>query len=109
MADRNNMWSVNHWGSHPDAENDDCYTGDDFDSLEAAKASDLYRKAPYDVMYIEIDGPIGSLHNEVIKNPNYSAKTIRFEDNLERSERVMQAGMLGGIQAYNDAMGCDAE
>jgi hypothetical protein len=102
-------WSVNHWGSHPDAGNDDCFTGDDFDTLEQAKASDLYLHASFDVMYIEVDGPIESKHHEVRRNPNYSARECRMQDSLESSERAMQAGMMGGIAAYNEAIGSDCD
>jgi hypothetical protein len=95
-------WSVNHWGSHPDADNDDCFTGDDFDSLELAKASALYQGGTFDVAFIELDGP--GIY-EVRPNPNYSAKACKFEDSLERSERAMQAGMAFGCQGYNEEMG----
>lgn len=98
-------YTVNQWCSHPDAGNDDCVTGDDFDSLEEAKASHLYTRAPYYVAYIEIDGPVGSDHYELVKNPHYSARTVALEDSLERSERAMQAGMAFGCQGYNDEMG----
>jgi hypothetical protein len=106
MTDKSaTKWSVNHWLTHPDNGNDDCMTGDDFDTLEQAKSSDLFTKASYDIQWIEIDGPVGSNHYEVIKNPNYSAKAVAFEDSLERSERAMQAGMAFGCQGYNEEMG----
>lgn len=102
-------WTVLQWCSHPEAGNDDCLTGDDFNTLEEAKASDLYTKAPYCVAYIEIDGPVGSNHYECVKNPHYSARRVRAEEAAdraaERSERAMQAGMMGGCDAYNDEMG----
>jgi hypothetical protein len=55
-------------------------------------------------MYLQIDGP--DIH-EVRKNPGYNAREIRLDRSLERSERGMQAGMMGGCQAYNEEMGYD--
>src|SRR5271170_1967091 len=98
------MFAVNHWGSHPDCNNDDCFTGDDFPSLAEAKASSLYQGSTFDVQYIELDGP--GIH-EVRLNPNYSARECRMQDSLECSERAMQAGMMGGCRAYNEAIGSD--
>jgi hypothetical protein len=103
------QWSVNQWGSHPDLGHDDCMTGEDFDSLQLALASDTYQKAPFDIQYLEVDGPIGSGYHQVVLNPHYSAKAVRFQEEMDRSERAMQAGMGGGIHAYNDEMGYDSE
>ena len=100
------MFAVNHWGSHPDAGNDDCFTGQDFDTLEAAKASPMYLSAEYDVPFIELDGP--GVH-EVRRNPDFSAKEVAFDYALEQSERAMQAGMAFGVQGFNDEMGYDSE
>jgi hypothetical protein len=109
MEKQSIKWSINNWCSHPDDGNDDCNTGGDFDSLEDAKASKFYTSAPYYIMFIEIDGPIGSDYYRVIKNPNYSAKRVKADNResemMDRSERAMQAGMLGGCEAYNEEMG----
>lgn len=99
-------FSVNHWGSHPDADNDDCHTGADFDTLEEAKASDLYKAGAFYIRWIELDGP--GIY-EVRENPAYSAKECRIQDNLERNEFAMQQGMGLGLAAYNEAMGWDCE
>lgn len=99
-------FSVNHWGSHPDQDNDDCFTGDDFDSLEEAKASAFYQGASFDVKFIELDGP--GIY-EVRENPNYSRRECKLQDSLERSEFAMQQGMAFGCQGYNEAMGYDSE
>jgi len=32
-------YSVNLWGSHPNQDNDDCWTGDDFDNIDQARAA----------------------------------------------------------------------
>ncbi len=107
---KDHPYSVCHWGSHPDLDNDDCYTGDDFDTLEEAKASKMYQEAEYSVEYIELDGP--DVH-ELKKNPNYNAKQVRRDraeqDHLERSEFAMQQGMAFGVQGYNEAMGWEPE
>jgi hypothetical protein len=101
-------YSVNHWGSHPDLDNDDCNTGADFDTLDEAKASEMYKSADYSTEYIELDGPD---INEVRKNPNYNAKQVKREraqaDREERSEYAMQQGMAFGAEGYNEAMGWD--
>lgn len=99
-------FAVNLWGSHPDAGNDDCHTGDDFDTLdEALAAADNVVKhfgKSYDhsVAYIEIDGP--DFHEN---RKNLRFKPSLDDDSAERSERAMQAGMGLGIDAYNDEMG----
>jgi len=97
-------YSVNQWGSHPDAGNDDCFTGEDFLTREEAEAA--FDKEVHDcyVMYIELDGP--DVH-EVRRNPHYSRRQIALDEAAERSERAMQAGMAFGCQGYNEAMGWD--
>jgi hypothetical protein len=103
------LFSVLHWGSHPDQDNDDCYSGEDFPTLSEAVAA-FNKSAPFDIAYIMIDGATEeqlSAHGvkeSLRKNPAYSAKACRFEDNLARQERTMQAGMMGGCDAYNDAL-----
>lgn len=104
-------FSVNHWGSHPDAGNDDCYTGDDYDTFEQALAAYL-ESADYSVQYIEIDG-LEDWELEakgltrVRKNPGYSRKECRRQDQWDRSEFAMQQGMAFGCDGYNEAMGYD--
>ena len=95
-------FTVLHFGSHPDLDNDDCFAGEDFEGLAEAIVSATYKSAPFDVEYIMLDGP-GM--NEVRKNPNYSAKEKRFNDAIDSSEHAMQQGMCFGCQGYNDAMG----
>lgn len=99
------MYSVLLWASHPENENDDCITGTDFlslnDALDCAAnlADTFFLSAVAETQYIEIDGPD---HYSVRKNPNYVA---RNDDNEWRNEIAHQAGMMGGVDAYNDAMG----
>jgi hypothetical protein len=114
MADGYAQWKVEHpysvnlWGSDPDAGNDDCWTGVDFATREEAFAA--FRNPwthvnatyfrPADVAWIEVDGP--DLH-EKRRNPAY--RPSRRTDDGWRQECAMQAGMGMGVEAYNDAMG----
>ena len=113
-------FTVTLWGSNPDeTDEDDCWTGGDFATREEAIA--CYREV---VMfpdhsqlarvcgrggweYVMIDGP--DTH-EVTQNPDRPSCERRRRE-LERSdaewrrERAMEAGMLHGVDAYNDEMG----
>ena len=105
-------YTVNLWGSSPDAGNDDCHTGDDFDSLE--KAMEVYREPFKYFNYageqyylfcthtIELDGP--GVHLERV-NPAFKPSRDNWED--ERREAAMMAGMAFGCQGYNEVMGWD--
>jgi len=106
----NKPYGVLHWGSHPDNNNDDCYTGQGFDSASDALAA--FKADPEDssVAFIEIDGlteeelvmyGIG----RVRKNPNF--KPSHSNDDDWKREQAMQAGMEFGIDAYNEMMGYD--
>ena len=96
-------YSVNHWGSHPDKGNDDCWTGDDFATFELALADYNVDPDCY-TAYVELDGPEVYM---VRANPNYSPKQCRIDSGAERSEFAMQQGMAFGCQGYNEAMGWD--
>lgn len=108
-----NTFAVNYWGSHPDKNNDDCWTGTDFTTRETALEHFNAGRSPseqfdltspafmtIECMYIEIDGP--GIY-EVRKNPKFNDRERRLDDSLDRNERIMQAGMMGGCDAYNDA------
>lgn len=112
-------YSVTLWGSNPDeTDNDDCWTGDDFATREEAIA--CYRAV---VMFPEeglaqhmgrggwecvmIDGP--DTH-EVTQNPDRPScdrrrRELAQSDAEWQRERAMEAGMLHGVDAYNDEMG----
>lgn len=106
-------FSVNHWGSHPELDNDDCFTGEDFDCL--ADAIKAFHEDPTDssVEYIEIDGIEDAdlskhgLASRYRRNPNFRPSRDNGED--WRHEQAMQAGMAFGCQGYNDAMGYDLD
>ena len=111
--------AVNHWGSHPDEENDDCHTGEDFHTI--ADAIRFYMTDPKDssVAWIEIDLSDDILKQYNIKrcrkNPLHIAATMlpsvedKSFDREWQQEIANEAGMLGGVHAYNDAMGYDSE
>lgn len=118
-ADDTKPYHVNMWGSHPDAGNDDCWTGDSYDTRDEAIAA--YREV---VMFPDVSslakacGPRGSweyveIHGpdtyEVTQNPDRKACERRRRDDREfdrewKRERAMEAGMLHGIDAYNEEM-----
>jgi hypothetical protein len=110
-------YSVSLWGSNPDeTDNDDCWTGDDYATREEAIAA--YRAI---VMFpttgalvescghwefVMIDGP---KTHEVTANPDQAAcrrhrREMARSDRDWQHERAMEAGMLHGIEAYNDEM-----
>ena len=110
-------YAVNLWGSHPDEDNDDCWTGDEFDSLEEALSvyhnpfSYFKGENATSTAYIEIDGltddELKALGIERCrKNPIH--KPSRKDDDSEwRREMANEAGMLHGVEAYNEVMGFD--
>lgn len=111
MADTTSKpYSVLLWGSHPDAENDDCWTGDDYATRAEAEAAfadpwgvggfdEIYHSS--DTAYFEIDGPDT---NRVRKNPDF--KPDRDAGAEWRNEFRMQAAMGHDIQGWNDFEGC---
>jgi hypothetical protein len=107
MAQNNSGYSVLLWGSHPDADNDDCHMGyTDVATLAEAKAIAVdwysHKRLPgRDIAFSEIDGVD---YHEIIANPGFKASR-RNDDSAERSERAMQAGMAFGCDGYNDEMG----
>ena len=104
-------FAVNQWCSHPDAGNDDCQTGEDFETLELA--TDAYDKlvAEYFIAFIELTGPDGL--RRVRANSAFNAKRVAREraadDDEWRHEQAMEAGMLHGVEGYNEAMGYEVE
>tara|TARA_R110000824_G_scaffold7807_1_gene35224 strand:- start:1891 stop:2172 length:282 start_codon:yes stop_codon:yes gene_type:complete len=73
-------------------------------------------KLPYDVFSVEYyDGTYGRLteesfnelkaqHTEQLQGDKKKADKI-YQEDMEKSERSMQAGMESGIDAYNDMNG----
>jgi hypothetical protein len=106
------IYSVNEWGSHPDNDNDDCWTGRNTHDL--AEAIQWFNEDPNDTStaYVElvvIEDPNSSetvsdpTMYQIRKNPGY--KPTPDYDSDWRREIAMQAGMGGGCNAYNEVMG----
>jgi hypothetical protein len=114
-------YSVTLWGSNPDeTDNDDCWTGEDFATHEEAIRS--YREVvmfPDHSELARVCGPLGSWEyvmidgpdtHEVTQNPDQPScerrrRELARSDREWQRERAMEAGMLHGIEAYNDEMG----
>jgi len=118
-------YSVNLWGSHPNAGNDDCNTGENFATLVDAREAfaDItamlrrwdteHPQSPKAELYYvgwafaELDGPDA---HEIKPNPDQRAVRAHKRANAEsarewQNERAMQAGMAFGCDGYNDEMG----
>lgn len=103
-------FSVSLWGSDPALENDDCWTGDEFDTLAEAEAyfADPFANAtPRFVQYhrsctefIELDGP--GVHR-LRRNEGFRPSSGRQDDWAQESR--MQAAMAHGVQGWNDYEG----
>ena len=103
-------YSVNFWGSYPGA-NDDCWMGEDYDSLEKALEvfdAPVNEFAPHmstdDVHFVELDGPetykvrVNPDWNEAndwrVKEPHPDTE---WHDEIRREEAMLQ-----GIGGWND-------
>jgi len=98
-------YSVNEWGSHPDDDNDDCWTGEDFATLEEAEAAFAADPRDRGTAFVELDGPDVYRVREI---PGVAARNRREAEADRRAwqrEIAIEAGMLHGIDAYNDEMG----
>lgn len=112
----NKSYTVNFWASHPDQGNDDCLTGEDFTTEKAAldyfEDSSKWGTYVIDCSHVELTAvestlSAGLLSMTTIKvrtNPEYRAP--RNSDDSYRQEIAMEAGMLGGCDAYNEVLGC---
>lgn len=104
------MYQVRFYQSHPSEDNDDCITGEDYDSHEAAMAAFEQQPPtwsngrPILCQWIVLDGPDEHLER---RNPDWRA--VADDDDDWRRERANQAGMAGGAEAFNDAMGWGME
>lgn len=97
---------VDFYGSNPAEENDDCWYGSEFASLEDARAFYVRECRDRDVAFVTLQGP-GV--DEQRANPFFRPIDREAEDRAERHERAFQAGMMGGCDAYNEALGYDLE
>ena len=100
-------FNVNLWGSDPALENDDCWTGEEFDTLAEAQAyfADPFKDADarfvryhrHCTEYFELDGPGVYL---VRRNPDFRPDNGKQDDWAQESR--MLAGMAFGIVGLND-------
>ncbi len=104
-------FSVLYWGSHPDQDNDDCWTGEDYATEAEARTQfaakpEFTHTRTHTIAFIELDGP--GVH-EIRPNPEFDAARNAREDAAHdrawRQEIATEAGMLGGCDAYNEVMG----
>lgn len=96
------LFSVNEWGSNPDTtDNDDCWTGLDFATLEEALA-DFNRDENRNLStrWVCVDGPGVHAVRKLA-----GRKTHRDDAQDWKRELAMEAGMLHGVDAFNDEMG----
>jgi len=104
----NKPYSVNYFGSHPDENNDDCWSGYDFATREEAEACFLEEvtiPGCFDcTAWIVLDGP--DVHKER-KNPDFkpSRDDDRDFDDEWKREMATQAAMAFGVQGWNDYYG----
>ena len=109
IPESDKAYSVLHWGSHPDEDNDDCYTGEDFSSKDDAIAAFKVDADDTSVAYIEIDGLTDAELSDmglerVRKNPHHIPCKDDGDDEWRR-EIAREEGMLQGVDAYNEVMG----
>ena len=109
-------WAVNEWGSDPEAGNDDCYSGQDYEGEAVARAA--FQAVVADgttegeEFWFSLEDPDGKVvAKHCLSREPVAAKKKRAEaeDASWRNEIAMEAGMLGGCSAYNEAMGWDTE
>ncbi len=101
-------YAVSLFGSHPDLDNDDCWTGTKVATLDEARAIAFDPWSHFnrvffasDSRWVEIDGPDV---NEVVAISG--APKRRAADASDwQNEHAMQMGMGLGCDGYNDAGG----
>lgn len=96
-----NPIAVSFWGSHPDEDNDDCWTAEDFSSLKPALEAFNAECFETGVRFIMIDGP--GIH--LVRESAHYRASVR-DDSDWQNEAAMQAGMAFGCDGYNDERGC---
>lgn len=90
------MFSVDYWCSHPDANNDDCSIGWDFDNeVEArAKFNEAPSKYGESTAYIVLTKPDG---REVRDNPGFKPNRDLDNGDWVRESRMQHAMAFGCI------------
>tara|TARA_R110002110_G_scaffold26350_4_gene96952 strand:+ start:1686 stop:2090 length:405 start_codon:yes stop_codon:yes gene_type:complete len=119
----NEKWEIGEHGSNPNDQNDDWNTSDEYESEDLARAAWNARKQTLNAIpknehktqahttHFALHRPGGEII-EIIEDPRGSQALSDEEDrkfNADWNEEIaMQAGMMGGIQAYNDHCGYDS-
>ena len=107
-------YAVLEWGSHPEDDNDDCFTG--FETRDLAEAKRMFEDSlsadscAYVELWVRVDPDSEeTVEDETIyilrENPHWTGK--ESDDSDWRQEIANEAGMLGGCDAYNEVMGWD--
>lgn len=106
-ARRFGVFHVELWGSDPDDGNDDCWIGDEFADPIAARefygnpwTNKAFARCKPSAAFIVIRG--NGVY-EKRENPDYDPRPV--DDDDWHREHARQCGMLGGVDAYNDARG----
>jgi len=101
------MFSVNYWDTHPDLGEDTHCTGEDFPTLEEARAAFDNPNWKHG-HYVELTGEgIYEVKMRPGHDPKRAAREAAAEDLVWRREMAMEAGMTFGVEAYNEYMGWD--
>lgn len=104
------------YGSHPDEDRDDCWTSQHFATLDEAQRALQDPWSHFNPAYFRTGTAYVVLDSEALpdlvcrRNPDFRPGEDGDEDDLAwRREIAMEAGMLGGCDAYNEVMGWDVE
>lgn len=94
-------YSVNSWFTNPNEDDDGCDTSVDFNTRkEAEDYFNTFEPSRASIIYLELDGP------DVYGLRRTKHPLLRKDDDITwRRELAMEAGMMMGIDAYNDVMG----
>lgn len=116
MANTDTTYSVNLWGSHPDADNDDCWTGQDYATEAEARQAFADPSALLDCSYLSFGDDVAFIElckgsdwdsrERLAVKPNPGFKPSADTDDAWRSEQRMQSAMAFGVQGWNDFEGC---
>lgn len=102
-----NKYKVDIYGSDPMLENDDCWTGKEFEGYDQAlhcfEFPEEHFKSLSSCTFIMLESPTG-LYSQRRIAPD--PKTEEGVDKEWQRELAREAGMLHGCGAYNDMMGC---
>jgi len=103
-------YSVNLWCSNPDLGNDDCVSGDDFNSYEEAQKVFYNPESHFEGWILEGVRFVQFLGESEEHGNEYEVREVEgfvnYDDNDDwEREMALEAGMLLGVDAYNDHMG----